>query len=89
MKEWSIDVKGKRGSDWEISLLRAGNDHGATSWGWCDDDISDVGECTKILVAQYQRCHVSGVQVPASFDVAMELAKVLVEKANNGEGVDY
>jgi len=44
-KAWKVNIKDNRGSgSWEISVVRANNEHGQKSYGWFDKDKHLIGD---------------------------------------------
>lgn len=77
LPEWSVEVKGEAGSrDWEISVVRKGNSHGRSSWGWFDKN--------KILISHNGGpCH---WPIPKYvFYENVRIAEEVCRKLNNGE----
>lgn len=87
MKPWKVHVKGERGLDWEISLVREDYALGFESWGWADEDISEPSACKKILVGFHQCCHSAGALLPSTFDVVLAHARLICDSLNRSEAL--
>jgi hypothetical protein len=87
--DWKVQIKGSRnGGGWEVAIVRESFEHGKKSWGWCDEDLSDLDKCKKILIGTYCERHCSGRMIPGAMDVAILLAQVTLEKMRNGIRID-
>ncbi len=73
MNKWIVNVKGRLGDNFEISVVREDNEHGILSYGWFDDN--------KLLISH------NGGPCPWSvtsriWNGLMELASVVASELN-------
>ena len=73
--KWVVDVKGRPGEGFEISVLRDGNKHGKQSYGWIDED--------KLLISSNGSA--SWSVTPLVFEKLVALAHEVAKKLNKEE----
>lgn len=79
MAKWIVNVKGRAGAEaFEISVIRADNKHGLSSYGWFDE--------RKLLVTHNGGpCH--DHLVPRVWDGAVKLAHEVADEMNAAEAL--